>query len=85
MNDDEIRHKIESVKETTVTCSNKLCCVDFLIEIRKVFFNLAKEQIVFIDIAENEYGIHFDDESCRKAAENCHHPAIAIDAEDERF
>lgn len=75
MNENTIREAIADIKSTTSTCSNDLSCVNLILNIRRFFFNLsAKEHVIFIDIAEEEYGIFFDNKSCVDAIQKCTHP-----------
>ena len=74
MNKQTIIDAIAELKATTSTCSNDHACINLLLSIRRFFFNLpAKEHVMFIDIAEEEYGILFDDRSCLHAMQKCTH------------
>jgi hypothetical protein len=74
MNKHTTMDAIAALKETTSTCSNGSACIHILLNIRRYFFSLpGKDHIEFIDIAEDEYGISFDDKSCIDAMQKCTH------------
>lgn len=74
MSKNTIREAIADIKSTTSTCPNDLSCVNLILNIRQYFFNLpAKEHVMFIEIAEEECGIFFDNQSCVEAMQKCTH------------
>jgi hypothetical protein len=75
MNEDAIKNAIEDIKSKTTSCANDNYCINLLIKMREFLFSLpAKDQSLFIFIAEDDYGIFFDNASCKTAIEKCKHP-----------
>lgn len=74
MNNDVIRNCLKSLKSISSTCENGNSCINLILNTRRLFFSFPLEKhIEFIDIAEEEYGIIFDDDSCINAIKNCSH------------